>query len=420
MAQSHSSLFLLLLFLLLVRQTLQQRQQISTVDLNALVAIKKSLRDYSEFFSSWNFTSPDPCSTFAGVTCSLDPSSSSLLRVNSLTLGTGLSDSPGLSGSLSPFISNLTSLAQLLLFAGTVSGPIPPQLGHLNNLRVISLTNNLLSGPIPPTLVALPNLHTLDLSYNQLTGSLPPGLTELTQLKVLILASNRLSAELPHVRAQLLHLDLKKNGFSGRLPSLPSSLRYFSVSENDMWGPINGLESLSELVYLDLSMNRFNGTIPESLFQYRLSSMLLQRNSLSGGIPRSIAVDGVSSYGEGSIVDLSHNTLTGELSPVLAGVESVFLNNNCLVGKVPEEYVTSLSQGTTKTLYLQHNYLSGFPLESGSVLPDSVSLCLSYNCMVPRVGVRACPASAGGQLWRPVYQCSVFKNGTITMGEDRE
>lgn len=123
-----------------------------------------------------------------------------------------------------------------------------------------------------------------------------------------------------------------------------------------------------------------------------------------------------SSYGEGSIVDLSHNFLTGGLSPILAGVESLFLNNNRLIGVVPQEYVKSVYDGTARTLYLQHNYLSRFPLESGLALPDTVSLCLSYNCMVPPVGLTGCPASAGGQLSRPQSQCSVFANrSTSTM-----
>ncbi|OMO69047.1 hypothetical protein CCACVL1_19668 [Corchorus capsularis] len=384
----------------------------SAVDLSALSAIKDSLTDIpgSRFFSSWDFAAPDPCSTFAGVTCSFNN------RVVILSLGTGFSDSPGLAGSLSPALYNLTELTQLILFPGLVTGPIPPQLGSLTKLRVISLTNNRLTGPIPTSISALPYLHTLDLSSNRLTGSTPPGLTRLPSLKVLILSSNELSGELPkRVSAELFHLDLKKNNISGPLvaSSLPSTLRYLSVSENSMWGPLNGLESLSELVYLDVSMNQFSGPIPASLFfNPTLSSLFLQRNNLSGGLP-AVNSEGPTfqpSYGEGSIVDLSHNFLTGEITPVLAGVETLFLNNNHLIGAVPEEYVKSVYSGTTRTLYLQHNFLSGFPLPRGLALPDTASLCLSYNCMVPPVGLSACPASAGSQLSRPESQCSVFSH----------
>ncbi|KAL5741788.1 hypothetical protein ACOSP7_028520 [Xanthoceras sorbifolium] len=410
MASPHSLLPLVLVLLHIVSPSLQyhDHEKINSVDLAALASIKSTLTDIpgTDFFSTWDFNSPDPCSTFSGVTCSFN-------RVTILILGTGLSGSPGLAGSLSPSISNLTELTQLVLFPGLVTGPIPPQLGQLSNLRVISLTNNRLTGSIPTSFSSLNNLHTLDLSYNQLTGSVPAGLTALPQLKVLILASNMVSGELPRVWTQLLHLDMKKNKLTGPLRSMPLSLRYVSLSENMMWGPLNGLQSLSELVYLDLSMNQFSGPIPASLFNPTLSSVLLQRNNLSGVIPsRTLDPTSSSSYGEGSIVDLSHNVLTGQLSPILAGVENLFLNNNRLIGIVPEEYIKSVYLGTTRTLYLQHNYLSRFPLEAGFALPDTASLCLSYNCMVPPIGLNlmACPASAGGRLSRPPSQCSVFNN----------
>ncbi|KAJ9705950.1 hypothetical protein PVL29_003862 [Vitis rotundifolia] len=396
-SSSPSFLLIFSIFFVLFHAAPSFQLQLNSLDISALLAIKNTLTDVpgTHFFSSWDFASPRPCSTFAGVICSLDNSSPNpTLRVTSLTLGTGLSDSPGLAGSLSASLSNLTQLTQLVLYAGLVTGPIPPQLGNLINLRVLSLTNNRLTGPIPASLSSLHNLHTLDLSFNQLSGSIPPGIAHLDQLKVLILASNILSGELPKFPAiqELFHIDVKRNKLWGRLPSsMPVSLRYLS------------------LVYLDLSMNQFSGPIPKALFHSRLNSMLLQRNNFSGGVPTAASS---TSYAQGSIVDLSHNLLTGELSPILAGVETLFLNNNRLIGRVPDEYVNSISRGDTKTLYLQHNYISDFPMQSGLALPDSVSLCLSYNCMVPPVGLAACPASAGGQLSRPAYQCSVYNNGT--------
>ncbi|KAL3534789.1 hypothetical protein ACH5RR_003250 [Cinchona calisaya] len=425
-----SLMLVLFLFCSLLKIQGLPQNVISPIDLSALQQIKNSLTDIpsshtspsKRFFTSWDFSSLDPCSTFAGITCTspfLNPR-----RVTSLILGTGLSDTLGLAGSLSPSISNLTELNQLVLNAGIVTGPIPTQLGNLRNLRVISLTNNRLTGSIPVSIFALPNLHTLDLSNNDLWGSIPPSLSHLDQLKVIVLGSNRLSGEIPNqLPVHLLHLDLKNNLFTGMLPrKMPLSIRYLSVSGNRMWGPLNGLESLSELVYLDLSMNRFSGTIPVSLFRSSLSSMLLQRNNLSGGVTTPTASSSslsssspLSLYGEGSIVDLSHNMLTGELpTGAFSGVETLFLNNNRFTGKVPEEYVQNLHTGGTTTLYLQHNYLTDFPMLSHMKLPDSVSLCLSYNCMVPPVGLTACPANAGEQLSRPAYQCSNFTNGGST------
>ncbi|KAK7316545.1 hypothetical protein RJT34_00095 [Clitoria ternatea] len=400
-------LLLLLLLLLLVFPfpSTSLHPMINPWDLKALFAIKNSLTELSPttkqpFFSTWNLTAPDPCSSFSGVTCFLR-------RVTILSLG-----ATPLAGSLPDSISSLTELTQLILSPGIVTGPIPPQLGRLTKLRVISLPNNRFTGSIPSTLSSLVNLHTLDLSHNQLAGSIPPSLTELTHLKVLILASNSLTGTLKTVSSPLLHLDLKNNNLIGPLPpSLPLSLRYLSLSQNRMWGPLsNGLESLSELVFLDLSMNRFSGPIPAQLFSRpALSSIFLQRNNLTGGLPK-----GPGPWPwpvEGSIVDLSHNALSGELSTVFDGVESLFLNNNRLIGRVPEVYVKSVCRGSTRTLYLQHNYLTGIPLQEGTVLPDTASLCLSYNCMVPPATVMTCPVSAGGQLSRPEAQCSVFNHG---------
>ncbi|PKI41326.1 hypothetical protein CRG98_038283, partial [Punica granatum] len=231
-------------------------------------------------------------------------------------------------------------------------------------------------------------------------------------LKVLILSANRLSGEFPSVATTLLHLDARQNRLTGGIPRLPASLRYLSLSQNYLWGPLAelGSGSFPELAYLDLSMNRLSGPIPASLFSRPtvLSSMLLQRNNLSGVVPTAPRGE---SYGPGSIVDLSHNSLTGELSPILAGVETLYLNNNRLIGSVPDEYVRSVCDGTTRTLYLQHNYLTEFPLERGMSVPDSVSLCLSYNCMMPPVGLAGCPSSAGTQLSRPPGQCSLFIGG---------
>lgn len=416
MAASHQTLILLLypfIFLILSAPSLQQHPNINPFDLKSLLSIKNSLTEVSptsHFFSTWNLTAPDPCSSFSGITCSLD-------RVTILSLG---SNSLRLAGSLPRSISVLTELTQLILSPGIVTGSIPLELGQLTKLRVISLPNNRFTGTIPTSLSSLKNLHTLDLSHNQLAGSIPPSLTELPQLKVLILASNSLNGELPkNVSAPLFHLDLKNNQLTGPLPpSMPSSLRYLSLSQNRMWGPLtNGLESLSELVFLDLSMNQFSGPIPSKLiFRPTLSSLFLQRNNLSGGLPQrpnnkapSISS---SSYGQGSIVDLSHNSLSGELSTVFDGVESLFLNNNRLIGSVPGEYVKSLCRGSTRTLYLQHNYFTGIPLEVGTVLPDTASFCLSYNCMVPPVNLMTCPANAGEQLSRPLAQCAAFNNSS--------
>nr|XP_043629218.1 receptor protein-tyrosine kinase CEPR1-like [Erigeron canadensis] len=412
-------LITLSLTLLIISISPSSQQQISTVDLNALQQLTYTLTDLKKsngFFSSWDFTSPENiCTSFAGVTCSVVNGET---RVTSLFLGTGLSDSPGLAGTISDTaIYQLTELTQFILYPGIVTGFIPESIGfRLPNLRVLSLTNNRLTGSIPESITELKKLHTLDLSHNRLTGVIPAILTSsLLELRVLVLSFNNLAGEIPEFsdESRLIHLDLRSNLLSGTLPeTTPFTLRYLSLSSNGLWGPIENLiKSSSYLVYLDLSMNKFSGPIPDSLFRCSfLSSMYLQRNNFSGELRLSSPLPAVF-LGPGSTVDLSHNFLSGEIPEFLSGVETLFLNNNRFAGKVPESYVGNVIAGKMRTLYLQHNYLAGFPMKE-SVVPDGVALCLSYNCMVPpAVGLTACPASAGGPVSRPVRQCSVFSNG---------
>ncbi|WJX32750.1 hypothetical protein P8452_21039 [Trifolium repens] len=219
---------LLLVILLFIPPSFHSQQlqnpNMNPLDLKALLSIKNSLTEISptnSFFSTWNLTAPNPCSSYSGVTCFFN-------RVSILSLGT---DSLPLAGSLPSSISSLTELTQLVLSPGIVTGSIPTELAQLTKLRVISLPNNRFTETIPSTFSSLSNLHTLDLSHNLLAGSIPPSLTELPQLRILILASNSFTGYLPeNVSSPLLHLDLKNNELTGPLPtSIPSSLRYLKT-----------------------------------------------------------------------------------------------------------------------------------------------------------------------------------------------
>ncbi|XP_010926213.1 uncharacterized protein [Elaeis guineensis] len=410
--------FLLLLLLLQSHPSQQQQSSsLSPTDKAALLDVRSNLRDLpgSNFFSTWDFTD-DPCATFAGVVCSPDDQhGNQSLRISVLTLGTGLA------GSLSPSLANLTALTDLVVNPGRISGPIPPDIGaRLRRLRCVSISNNLISGSIPVSLAGLPDLHTLDLGQNKLRGPIPPLLLlpSSPSLKVLILAANGgLNGEVPPgiSAAQLLHLDLRGNSLTGALPPLPSTLRYLSASANALSGPLDAAfaKPLPDLAFLDLSMNAFTGRVPPAIFALpRLSSLLIQRNNLSGplAVPR---------RGEASpswaVVDLSHNRLSGEFPAALAAAESLYLNNNQLTGAVPEEVARSLYMGSMATLYAQHNYLTSFPAPP-LPLPDSVALCLSHNCMsLPSAATIGCPASAGTPPSRPPWQCS--NTTTATSGD---
>lgn len=413
MAKSCHSLSLLLLFLAFAPSL--QQTSLHPTDLSSLHDLRNSLQGLpgSKFFSSWDFSSGDPCTTFTGVVCSPEEEnpSSQFFRVSVLTLGTGLADSPGLTGTLPDSICNLTSLTDLVLYPGQVTGQIPSSLGSsLRRLRLLSLTNNLLTGSVPDSLAGLPDLHTLDLSNNRLSGLIPPSLLlpSSPSLKVLILSNNGgLTGEIPagFSTSQVLHLDLSHNSIYGELPSLPATLRYLSVADNSMCGTIETAFSgttVPDLAFLDLSMNSFSGQIPSNVFSIpSLTSIFLDRNNFTGTLAVPVTTTPVS----WAVIDLSHNGITGQIPAELAPASALYLNSNRLIGSVPGQVARCVFTGQMTTFYAQHNFLTEFPTQPDP-LPDSVALCLSYNCMVLPLAGSNCPVNAGPLQSRPSEQCS--------------
>lgn len=366
---------------------------LAPVDFLALQSVRKSLSDLpgSNFFAGWDFTS-DPCG-FPGVFCSAD-------RVVALSLGDPRAGSPGLTGRLSPSLGQLSALADLSLVPGRVFGSIPGAVSSCTQLRFLALAGNFLSGPIPESLSSLPRLRTLDLSFNLLSGSIPASLPSAPSLANVVLCHNRLSGGIPYFpdTSALVRLDLKHNNLSGQIPGLPATLRYLSLSSNLLTGRVDWvLPRLTRLNYLDLSVNRLTGPVPACVFGFPLESLQLQRNALSGPVVPE---------GEVSIpvVDLSYNRLGGFLSPLLASVGSLYLNNNRFAGAVPARFGERLVGAGMQVLYLQHNFLTGMEISPAADIPASSSLCLQYNCMVPPLDT-PCPLKAGTAKTRPSAQC---------------
>ncbi|KAM6589333.1 hypothetical protein CsatA_011938 [Cannabis sativa] len=156
----------------------------------ALVAIKNSLYDPHNVLESWDINSVDPCS-WRMVTCSPDGYVSAL----------GL-PSQSLSGTLSPWIGNLTNLQSVLLQNNAISGSIPATVGKLEKLQTLDLSNNTLTGGIPDSLGNLRNLNYLRLNNNSLTGPCPESLSTVEGLTLVDLSFNNLSGSLPKISAR--------------------------------------------------------------------------------------------------------------------------------------------------------------------------------------------------------------------------
>ncbi|CAM0955552.1 unnamed protein product [Alopecurus aequalis] len=367
-------------------------------DFLALQAVRRSLYDMpgSAFFDGWDFTA-DPCG-FPGVYCAGN-------RVSALALGDPRAGSPGLTGRLDPALGRMSELTELSLVPGRVQGELPDSLASCSNLRFLAVSKNLLSGRIPDGIGALSNLRTLDVSFNQISGAIPPSIASLPSITNLILCHNQLTGGIPSFpdSSPLLRMDLKHNVLSGGVPSLPGSLQYLSLAANHLTGTVDSvLPRLTRLNFLDLSMNQLDGPIPPSVFTLPLSVLQLQRNFFSSPVQPTSDVTI-------PVVDLSYNRFYGSLSPLLAGIGQLYLNNNRFTGDVPSRLVQELvGNGGLQLLYLQHNFLTGIEISPSSSLPSGVSLCLMYNCMVPPV-YAPCPIKAGTQNTRPADQCPEWR-----------
>ncbi|TKY60183.1 LRR receptor serine/threonine-protein kinase [Spatholobus suberectus] len=232
-----------------------------TTDREALISLKSQLSNETlNPLSSWNHNSS--LCTWTGVLCDRHGQ-----RVTGLDLS-GL----GLSGHLSPYIGNLSSLQSLQLQNNQLTGVIPDQIGNLFSLRVLNMSSNMLEGNLPSNITYLNKLQILDLSSNKIVSKIPEDISSLKKLKVLKLGRNSLYGAIPTSLGNI------------------SSLKNISFGTNFLTGWIpSDLGRLHDLIELDLTLNNLTGTVPPAI--YNLSSLInlaLAANSLLGEIPQDV------------------------------------------------------------------------------------------------------------------------------------
>ncbi|KAK9725040.1 hypothetical protein RND81_05G117700 [Saponaria officinalis] len=191
-------------------------------------------------------------------------------------------------------ISNLINLGFLIMSDNEFTGSIPNEFGNLQNLVKINLGSNKLTGRIPNSLGNLSRLSKLYLQDNQMHGSIPSNLGNCQNLLNLFLFNNNLNGTLPNAHfggsAQFVVLDLSTNHITGSLPqdiSNQINIVLIDVSEKEFSGEIpNGLGKCSALQYFNIEGNSINGTIPASFSALSSLQILdLSRNNLSGLVP---------------------------------------------------------------------------------------------------------------------------------------
>ncbi|KFK32108.1 hypothetical protein AALP_AA6G199700 [Arabis alpina] len=128
--------------------------------------------------------------------------------------------------------------------------------------------------------------------------------------------------------------------------------------------------SLSNLTFLDLSINNLSGPIPLQFGQLsKLNYLNMSRNNITGPIPATIG-----NLKDLRFLNLQQNSLTGSIPPELGDLVSMVdlrLNQNKLTGPIPDSFgnLTNL-----EFLYLRRNNLSG-------QIPPSIAYPLKLQVM---------------------------------------
>ena len=84
-----------------------------------------------------------------------------------------LDNNDGITGTIPPTISALSSLQVLSLKSLSLAGPLPAEMDLLTSMVQLRLDGNYLTGTIPDEWNGLTSLTVLSLTENQLTGSMP-------------------------------------------------------------------------------------------------------------------------------------------------------------------------------------------------------------------------------------------------------
>ncbi|PIN18619.1 Leucine-rich repeat protein [Handroanthus impetiginosus] len=343
------------------------------VDRDSLLSFYQQISSPPQAPLNWSSTD---CCRWEGIACSRYRD-----RVIHLSL-----PARGLSGTITPFLANLSFLSYFNLSRNHLSGPLPNRLFHaLTRLQTLDLSYNTFSGLLQPPRSsesdALPSsVQTVDLSSNHFNGSIDPSFFNRASSLISFNVSNNsfigpipssvcmgaplvliLDFSVNHFNGQILHgiggcsdLQVFRAGFNSLSGWLPhdiysaKKLREISLPNNHFTGPINNsIVLLSNLTILELHVNELTDCS-------RLKTLLLRNNHFGG----EISTLDFSKLQRLKAIDLGNNSFVGYIPASLClcrSLTAVRLAYNQLVGEVPP-CVASLK--SLAHLSLSDNYLS--------------------------------------------------------------
>ncbi|KAL2336496.1 hypothetical protein Fmac_010942 [Flemingia macrophylla] len=318
-----SRYFIIHLLVLLVLTTYVVRSlDANTLCINeereALLKIKKDLKDPANYLSLWDGMN---CCNWAGIEC--DNQTGHVLNLD-------FHFAPNIGGEINPSISDLKYLKHLDLSYSNFQGiPIPKVFGSLNMLRYLDISYANFSGIVPTHLGNLSNLQYLYIS----TSFYSLWVQDVTWLSTL--------SSLQFLSMEYVNITNTSHELFRAVNMMPSLLELSLISCNlRTLPPLFPFENITSLLVFDLSQNPFNSSIPSWLFNMsNLTHLGLSSSSLRGPFPL---------LRRGNLcnlqnMDLSNNDLTGDITQMLdtlsycsnQGMKKLYLSSNYLTGKLP-------------------------------------------------------------------------------------
>ncbi|ESW24582.1 hypothetical protein PHAVU_004G142500 [Phaseolus vulgaris] len=280
----------------------------------------------------------------------------------------------------------LLELRSIDVSSNTIIGEIPSKnISFIYpNLRYLNMYRNHIQGSISREFGRM-KLYLLDLSDNQLLGKISEDTFEAWhQLHFLELSNNKLEGPIFTIPTSLEFLSLNDNNFSGRLPTniFNTSIVSLDVSNNHLVGKIPRLQNnLSTLWEIRMSNNHFEGFIPLELTQLEdLKYLNLSQNNLSGLVPSFI-------NSSVKFIHLSNNHLVGLPKKMFTENSSLVmldLSYNEISGGI-QDMIKDLSYSKLNFLLLKGNHIYGDILKQLCQLINLTMLDLSDNKLLGEI-----------------------------------